>query len=123
MPVIFRPNRPYPERADVGSGASLELHTLGQAQVEMLVHPDQWEDSANTIESVLKAFVGLPERPTDLDWQPAQYAAALSRVRLAHDDVAGARAAIELGFRIAPQDPQLLYLQRVLNRMYGKPQP
>jgi hypothetical protein len=80
----------------------------------ILAEPDQWRKGVETIEQII---FNRQDKNTDrLDWSVAPYAALAARIRLSCGDKTGAAKTITQGLAASPQDNQLLFLLRILQR-------
>ncbi|MBI4660775.1 MAG: fused MFS/spermidine synthase [Verrucomicrobia bacterium] len=120
LPVVFRPEDSFPLIPEIPPNSTSEAEDLLVAQALIFARPTLWEGAVLSIEKILEARATEKDKPPIRDWLPGHFAATAARARLSHGDAEGARRAVELGLKIEPNDIQLLYLQRIINRWHSK---
>jgi len=111
---VFRPSNAPAVAPPLPHSSSSELQRLVAADTAMRTNPSTWRESAAAIETILRANTG--KNSQKLDWAPINYALAVAKTCLIHDDVERARSFVALGLQIDPTAHELLYLSRVLDR-------
>ncbi|MBM3836832.1 MAG: hypothetical protein FJ398_02515 [Verrucomicrobia bacterium] len=121
FPVVFRPAESYPLVPEIPPNSTSEATDLLLAQALIFTRPTLWEEGVRSIEKILEARASGKEKGAIVDWLPGHFASVAARARLTHGDAEGARRDVELGLKIVPDDIQLLYLQRIIERHYTQP--
>jgi predicted membrane-bound spermidine synthase len=110
VPCAFRPADSPAVRPAPPPGASEEIRQL-LAALELLEPASKRKsEGVILIESLLR------QRQAKSDWPASHFAAIAARASLASGDTSRARGLLELGLKTAPDDPQLHYLSRILER-------
>jgi len=114
LPVILRAPESYPRKAETAEKSSAELIQMRKAQVLIWSQPDRWREGVEIMDNVVAGY--LRHKPKSTDWKVGAFAALAARTRLGNGDLAGAQNSIAMGLQADPQEPQLLFLQRILER-------
>jgi predicted membrane-bound spermidine synthase len=110
IPCAFRPSNAPPLPLQVPSDAPEEVKKLMTA-VGLLEGPtDRSREAVDMIEALLR------QRTQASDWSAPHYAVMAARRSLGSGDRDKARQVLELGLKFAPDDAQLHYLTRILDR-------
>jgi hypothetical protein len=114
LPLIVRPLASYSKQVEKPSTASVEFSGLVDANALILCEPDQWRKGVEAIEQII--FNRQDKNTGGLGWSVPYYAALAGRTRLSCGDKAGAAKTIIQALAASPQDDQLLFLLRILQR-------
>jgi spermidine synthase len=112
LPCAFRsPNAPLPQ-AELPATAPDEVKKLiaAAAALEVAAAPEQRLAAVDQIQTLLR------ERTKNSDWSSSHYAALAARVSLVLGQPDRSRQLVELGLKFTPDDQQLHYLARILDR-------
>jgi spermidine synthase len=111
LPCVFRPTNAPALPLIPPPGATPEVLQL-IAAAALLEDKDSTQRSqgVSEIESLLR------KRSEGSDWSASHYAALAARIALANGNLEKTRQLVELGLRYVPDDPQLHYLTRILER-------
>lgn len=110
MPCAFRPANTPPVQIAAPPGSSPEIQKLVTATVLLESNSARKAEAVALIEELLRQH-----RP-DSGWSAPHYAAAAARISLAQGDAEKTRRLLELGLKHAPDDAQLHYLARIIER-------
>ncbi|HXJ60212.1 MAG TPA: fused MFS/spermidine synthase [Verrucomicrobiae bacterium] len=111
LPCVFRPSNSPPLRVNPPPGANQEVQLLLAAGALLdQTDPVVRSQGAAQIEALLR------QRSDQSDWSAPHYAALAARAMLSAGNTAKSRQLVELGLRYAPDDLQLHYLTRILDR-------
>jgi predicted membrane-bound spermidine synthase len=110
LPCAFRPDTTPPRRLTVPPGSSEEIQQLVTATLFFESRTDRQMEGVVLMESLLR------QRQPRSDWSASYYAALATRISLANGDSERARRILELGLKVEPNDAQLQYLARILDR-------
>ena len=94
--------------------ASPEVVRLRKAEALIYSQPERWREGVEAIDEMVANY--LRQKPAKSDWKAGALAALAARTRLANGDQTGASNSIALGLQADPKEPQLLFLQRLLER-------
>jgi spermidine synthase len=114
LPLIVRPLKSYSKQVEKPANASVEFSGLVDANALILAEPDQWRKGVETIEQII--FNRQDKNTDSRYWSVPSYAALAARTRLSHGDTTGAAKTIARALATNPQDNQLLFLLRILQR-------
>ena len=114
LPLIVRPLESYSKQVEKPSTASVEFSALVDANALILSEPDQWRKGVEAIEQIIANRQN--KNTGSLDWSVPPYAALAARIRLSCGDKTGAAKTITQALAASPQDNQLLFLLRILQR-------
>jgi hypothetical protein len=114
LPSAFRPLTTPPA---LGPEAGAALGSTNQ-EVNTLLAAAAFLDqnSADKARGILLMEQLLRQRGQHSDWSAPYYAAMAARASVGLGDLERSRQLVELGLQAAPDDPQLLYLTRILQR-------
>jgi predicted membrane-bound spermidine synthase len=110
VPCAFRPSDVPLMRPTAPPGATEEFRQLLTALALLEPGSDRKPEGVALIESLLRQ-----RRPAS-EWSAPHFAALAARASLARGDAGKARGLLELGLKDSPEDPQLQYLARILER-------
>jgi hypothetical protein len=96
-------------------GASQDFRQLLTALALLEPASTRKPDGIALIESLLR------QRQPASEWSAPHFAALAARASIAGGDATKARGLLELGLKEAPDDPQLHYLARILEREQSAP--
>lgn len=114
--IGFRKPEEFPEKPHVRTNATPQYVELVQIEANILRDDTKWKEGCARIEQILGAMIEADNlRPAD--FSPPYYAATAVRYGIAFEDYAMALRVLRLGFVFNSQDPQLLYLSRVMDRL------
>ena len=111
LPCAFRPGNVPPLRLSPPPGANPEIQQLVAANALL----DQ-SDPGRRNQGVIQIEALLRHRSDASDWSASYYAAMAARATFANGDLTKSRQLVELGLKHAPDDLQLHYLTRILDR-------
>jgi len=109
-PFIFRPVNPSP-----ASGANLDEHEKALLEARRIIetNPARQKEAVETIARL------LAQPNADAKWPVATYAALAAKVSLRGGDYARAKDLLQTGLKAKPDDTELQYLSRILDRFGG----
>ncbi len=110
MPCAFRPIQSASHLLPAPPGAGPEIQKLINAAAMLEANSNRKLEGVSQIESLLR------ERQPASDWSAAHYAALAARTSLAQGDAERARTVLTLGLKFEPNDAQLNYLARIMDR-------
>jgi predicted membrane-bound spermidine synthase len=110
VPCAFRPADAPAARPTAPPGASEEIHRLLNALALLEPASERKSEGVALIESLLR------QRRPDSAWDAPHFAALAARASLARGDTGKARGLLELGLKDSPDDAQLRYLARIIER-------
>ena len=117
LPSLFRSPDSFPAKAELPQNSSIEFTRLTGAQALIFSQPSRWREGVEAIEAILLTYSRSSKKPATIDWLPGHFASLAAKTRFSRDDMEGSRNAIALGLQIDSKDAQLLYLQRVIDRV------
>jgi len=112
LPCAFRPaDAPFP-RPEIPDKTPEEIKKLmaAAAVLELASPPEKRLEAIDEIQSLLR------QRTKNSDWSPSHYAALAARVGLVLGQPDRSRQLVEQGLKLVPDDLQLRYLARILDR-------
>lgn len=113
IPCAFRPASTAPLQLTAPPGASEEVRQLLNATALLDAGSSRRLEGVALIEELLQ------HHNAGATWFPAHYAAQATRISLSAGDTVKARRLLELGLKLAPDDAQLQYLARIMEREQG----
>jgi hypothetical protein len=120
----FRGQAFPPPPATVFSTASLQAAAAPPTvsedlpeEIQRLQTAHAWIRTDRRLEGAAKIAELLERRTADSDWSPGYYAALAVKASLAESDAPQARRILKVALPLAPADDQLLYLNRIVERI------
>jgi spermidine synthase len=113
--IVFRQPDTYPENPSTPTDASLEYVNLLRLEAKLLRDDAKWKESATAIEAIISQV--QPKDSKKIDFSTTYFAALVTRFAIGHGDYATALRMLRLGFNFNPDDEQLLFLSRVVDRI------
>jgi spermidine synthase len=115
LEFIFRTPKSYPHNPRVATNASTTYAMFLTAEA-IGFHPERWLEGVQKTESLLNNHD--PNHWEDGKEEPnlAYFAAKAAKARFRHGDRIGALKTVKLGLGLVPDDVQLLFLKRLLER-------
>jgi predicted membrane-bound spermidine synthase len=110
VPCAFRPTNAPAVRPSAPPGAKGDIQQLLNALALLDPASGRKSEGVALIESLLR------QRQPASAWSAPHFAALAARASIAGGDAAKARSLLELGLKEAPDDPQLHYLARIIER-------
>jgi spermidine synthase len=110
-PFIFRPTNALPAKG----AADLDEHEKALLQARQIIetNPKRHKEAVDTIARL------LADSNADSKWPVATYAALAAKVSLRGGDYARAKELLQSGLKAKPDDAELQYLSRILDRFGG----
>jgi spermidine synthase len=114
--LIFRDASSYPQVPTVSTNASPEFAELQKLEATILRDMQNWAEPAARVQQIL---VSLIEKNmlTPPDFKPGYFAAFITRCAIGAGDFNSAFRFLQLGMIFGPEQEQLLFLSRVLDRI------
>lgn len=110
-PCVFCPSPATAATPRIPADATDEVRNLLFAQAWLQRTSDKRKQGVETITALMRAY------HAGSDWSRPFYGALAIKASIADGDVAQAKTILDLALQSAPQDPQLLYLARLLARV------
>ncbi|MDX1952126.1 MAG: fused MFS/spermidine synthase [Verrucomicrobiota bacterium] len=119
LPIIFRPPVSYPEQVTLPPTASSNRVAVAKHELNLLRNPQDWDKSIAGIEQQIATINTNVDGI--LDWDVAYYSTLATKVPIAHKQYDRAFRNLVKGRSFFPANPELLYLERVLQRHLPEP--
>ncbi|PYI79632.1 MAG: hypothetical protein DME26_23040, partial [Verrucomicrobia bacterium] len=117
MPCVFFPSQHTNAPVLIPAGASPELKRLLEAETLMRNGGARWQEGAGVVETVLDSVARTATQATN--WAPSYFAIMTARASLSQGDRQRAKRVVEIGLKIEPDQPELNYLYRIVERETG----
>ena len=110
LACAFRPDNAPALAVGNSVNANEEVRRLLSAATLLEGSSGQQLEGTQAMEALLR------QRPPEADWSATHYAALAARISLSHGESERTGRLLELGLKHAPEDEELHYLARILQR-------